>query len=281
MTTYARPLVRLLEALEKLPGVGPRSAERMAFHLLRIPRNEVLRLAQAIADVKDHLRFCEVCFNLSEADRGQICQDASRDAAILCIVEEPKDVLAVEKTGTFRGLYHVLLGAIAPLDGVGPELLKIDELMRRLSDGVVQEVIHRRYEVGIFQFLEAARLAAASDENPFIFIFSKLLEAVDNDPANWKLLLKTPEGAPAILLTLLDKGRDVSKAALKTHVESLVRQHDNGEPTVDIELNVHLMQVVAEELLRLRLEEPDHYSHERLLNQIRLMTDMLMRDIEA
>lgn len=148
-------------------------------------------------------------------------------------------------------------------------------------DGVVQEVIHRRYEVGIFQFLEAARLAAASDENPFIFIFSKLLEAVDNDPANWKLLLKTPEGAPAILLTLLDKGRDVSKAALKTHVESLVRQHDNGKPTVDIELNVHLMQVVAEELLRLRLEEPDNYSHERLLNQIRLMTDMLMRDIEA
>ncbi len=141
MTTYARPLMRLLEALEKLPGVGPRSAERMAFHLLRIPRDEVRRLAQAITDVKDHLRFCEVCFNLSEADRCQICQDASRDAAILCIVEEPKDVLAIETTGTFRGLYHVLLGAIAPLDGIGPELLKIDELMRRLSDGVVQEAI--------------------------------------------------------------------------------------------------------------------------------------------
>ncbi len=141
MTTYARPLMRLLEALEKLPGVGPRSAERMAFHLLRIPRDEVRRLAQAITDVKDPLRFCEVCFNLSEADRCQICQDASRDASILCVVEEPKDVLAIEKTGTFRGLYHVLLGAIAPLDGIGPELLKIDELMRRLSDGVVQEAI--------------------------------------------------------------------------------------------------------------------------------------------
>ena len=141
MITYARPLMRLLEALEKLPGVGPRSAERMAFHLLRVPRDEVLRLAQAITDVKDHLRFCEVCFNLSEADRCQICQDPSRDASILCIVEEPKDVLAIEKTGTFRGLYHVLLGAIAPLDGIGPELLKIDELMRRLSDGVVQEAI--------------------------------------------------------------------------------------------------------------------------------------------
>ncbi len=141
MTTYARPLVRLLEAFEKLPGIGPRSAERMAFHLLRVPRVEVLRLAQAITDVKDHLRFCEVCFNLSEADRCQVCQDASRDASILCVVEEPKDVLAIEKTGTFRGLYHVLLGAIAPLDGIGPELLKIDELMRRLSDGVVQEAI--------------------------------------------------------------------------------------------------------------------------------------------
>ena len=141
MTTYARPLARLLEAFEKLPGVGPRSAERMAFHLLRVPRDEARRLAQAITDVKDHLRFCEVCFNLSEADRCPICQDASRDASILCIVEEPKDVLSIEKTGTFRGLYHVLLGAIAPLDGIGPELLKIDELMHRLSDGVVQEVI--------------------------------------------------------------------------------------------------------------------------------------------
>ncbi len=139
--SYARPLVRLLEALEKLPGVGPRSAERMAFHLLRIPRDDVRQLAQAITDVKDHLRFCKVCFNLSESDRCRICQDASRDPTLLCVVEEPKDVLAVERTGSFRGLYHVLLGAIAPLDGIGPELLKIDELMRRLSDGGIEEVI--------------------------------------------------------------------------------------------------------------------------------------------
>ena len=133
--------MRLLEAFEKLPGIGPRSAERIAFYLLRASREEARQLAQAIADVKDHLRFCEVCFNLSEAERCQICQDASRDPAVLCIVEEPKDVLAIEKTGAFRGLYHVLLGAIAPLDGIGPELLKIDELMSRLSDGVAQEVI--------------------------------------------------------------------------------------------------------------------------------------------
>lgn len=137
----ARPLTRLLEALEKLPGVGPRSAERMAFYLLRVPRDEATELASAITDVKDRLRFCEVCFNLSEGDRCQICQDATRDPAMVCVVEEPKDVLAIEKTGAYRGLYHVLLGAIAPLDGIGPELLKIDELLPRVSDGVVQEVI--------------------------------------------------------------------------------------------------------------------------------------------
>jgi recombination protein RecR len=141
MTAYARPLTRLLEALEKLPGVGPRSAERIAFYLLRTSREEARQLAQAIGDVKDHLRFCEICFNLSEADRCAICQDPARDPAVLCVVEEPKDVLAIEKTGAHRGLYHVLLGAIAPLDGVGPELLKIDELMRRLADSTVQEVI--------------------------------------------------------------------------------------------------------------------------------------------
>ena len=139
--SYARPLVRLLEALEKLPGIGPRSAERIAFYLLRTSREEGRELSQAVTDVKDRLRFCQVCFNLSEAERCQVCQDASRDPAVLCIVEEPKDVLAIEKTGAFHGLYHVLLGAIAPLDGLGPELLKIDELMQRLSDGVVQEVI--------------------------------------------------------------------------------------------------------------------------------------------
>ena len=141
MTTYAKPLMRLLEALGKLPGVGPRSAERMAFYLLQTSKEETQQLAQAIVDVRERLRFCEVCFNLSEAARCRICQDPSRDPSILCVVEESKDVLAIEKTGTFRGLYHVLLGAIAPLDGVGPELLKIEELRQRLANGAVQEVI--------------------------------------------------------------------------------------------------------------------------------------------
>ena len=141
MATYAKPLLKLLEALERLPGIGPRSAERMAFCLLRTPREEARQLAQAIVDVKDHLRFCEICFNLAETDRCRVCQDPARDPSVLCVVEEPKDVLAIEKTGAHRGLYHVLLGAIAPLDGIGPELLKIDELLRRLAEGVVQEVI--------------------------------------------------------------------------------------------------------------------------------------------
>ncbi len=141
MASYARPFLRLLEALEKLPGIGPRSAERIAFHLLRVPKEQTQQLAQALREVREGLKSCEVCFNLSEASRCEICQDPTRDAAILCVVEEPKDILAIEKTGSFRGLYHVLMGAIAPLDGIGPELLKIDELSRRLSDGHVQEVI--------------------------------------------------------------------------------------------------------------------------------------------
>ncbi len=141
MTSYAKPLLRLLEALEKLPGIGPRSAERIAFYLLRTSKEETRQLAQAVVDVKERLRFCGACFNLSETSRCQVCEDATRDPSILCVVEEPKDILAIEKTGAYHGLYHVLLGAIAPLDGIGPELLKIDELLSRLTDGVVQEVL--------------------------------------------------------------------------------------------------------------------------------------------
>lgn len=139
--SYAKPLIRLLEALEKLPGIGPRSAERIAFYLLRASKEQARQLAQAVMAVKEQLRFCEICFNLSETPRCAICEDASRDASVVCIVEEPKDVLSIERTGAHNGLYHVLLGAIAPLDGIGPELLKIDELMQRLSEGVIQEVI--------------------------------------------------------------------------------------------------------------------------------------------
>jgi len=139
--TYAKPLLRLLDALEKLPGIGPRSAERIAFYLLRTPVEQARALSQAIIDVKERLKFCEICFNLSEAPRCQICEDPARDPSMVCVVEEPKDVLAIEKTKVFQGLYHVLLGAIAPLDGIGPELLKIDELMRRVAEGTMQEIV--------------------------------------------------------------------------------------------------------------------------------------------
>ena len=140
--TYAKPLLHLLELLGKLPGIGPRSAERIAFYLLRVPSEQGRALAQAIVDVKERLKFCEICYNLSESARCQVCEDASRDPSVLCVVEEPKDVLAIEKTKAFHGLYHVLLGAIAPLDGIGPELLKIDELLRRVAEGsTIQEVV--------------------------------------------------------------------------------------------------------------------------------------------
>ncbi|MBI3319696.1 MAG: recombination protein RecR [Candidatus Omnitrophica bacterium] len=141
MISYAKPLLRLLEALERLPGIGPRSAERIAFYLLRVPKEQARQLSQAIVDVKEALRFCEICFNLSELTRCEICQDPARDPSLLCVVEEPKDILAIEKTGAYRGLYHVLLGAIAPLDGIGPELLKFDELFYRLGESSVQEVV--------------------------------------------------------------------------------------------------------------------------------------------
>jgi len=139
--SYAKPFVRLLDALEQLPGIGPRSAERIGFYLLRTSRAQAGQLAQAILDVRTHLRFCDICYNLSEGDRCTVCQDPARDPSVLCVVEEPKDVLAIERTGAHRGLYHVLLGAIAPLDGIGPELLKIDALLQRLAQGTVREVI--------------------------------------------------------------------------------------------------------------------------------------------
>jgi len=138
---YARCFLRLLELLEKLPGIGPRSAERIGFYLLRVPKEEARQLAQAVEAVKDQLRFCEVCFNLTEAPRCEVCEDPTRDPTVLCVVEEPKDVLSIERTSSYRGLYHVLLGALSPLDGIGPELLKIDELLRRVDDGLIQEII--------------------------------------------------------------------------------------------------------------------------------------------
>ena len=131
----------LIDELGRLPGIGPKSAQRLAFHILQAEPTDVRRLAQILNEVKDKVRFCAECGNVSEAETCRICRDPRRDPATLCIVEEPKDVIAIERTREFRGKYHVLGGAINPMDGVGPDDLRIRELLPRLADGVVREVI--------------------------------------------------------------------------------------------------------------------------------------------
>jgi recombination protein RecR len=131
----------LIDELGRLPGIGPKGAQRIAFHLLQSDPVDVRRLAEVLVKVKETVRFCEVCGNVSEEQVCRICRDPRRDAAVLCVVEEPKDVVAIERTKEFRGRYHVLGGAISPIDNIGPDQLRIRELMARLADGEVQEVI--------------------------------------------------------------------------------------------------------------------------------------------
>ena len=127
----------LIDELGRLPGVGPKSAQRIAFHLLAADPVDVRRLAQVLVEVKDRVRFCSVCGNVAEEETCRICRDPRRDPAVLCVVEEPKDVVAIERTREYRGRYHVLGGAISPIDGIGPDELRIRELMPRLADGTV------------------------------------------------------------------------------------------------------------------------------------------------
>jgi recombination protein RecR len=131
----------LIDELGRLPGVGPKSAQRIAFHLLAADPVDVRRLAHVLVEVKDRVKFCSVCGNVAEEETCRICRDPRRDLALICVVEESKDVVAIERTREFRGRYHVLGGAISPIDGIGPEELRIRELMSRLADGVVTEVI--------------------------------------------------------------------------------------------------------------------------------------------
>ena len=138
---YAAPVQRLVTELSKLPGVGGRTAQRLAFHLLRTSSEDALGLADAIREVKEKIGLCEVCFNLAEGPRCTICADERRDASLICVVEEPGDVIPVERTGEYRGRYHVLGGALSPIDGVEPEDLKIAELYRRVEAGGVEEVV--------------------------------------------------------------------------------------------------------------------------------------------
>jgi recombination protein RecR len=131
----------LIDELAKLPGVGPKGATRIAFHLLATDSADVTRLATVLAEVKDKIKFCRTCYNVAQDDLCRICADTRRDETAICVVEEPKDVLAVERTREFRGRYHVLGGAISPIDGVGPDDLRVTELMTRLADGAIVEII--------------------------------------------------------------------------------------------------------------------------------------------
>ena len=135
------PVAKLIDAFHKLPGIGPKSAQRLTYHMLRIPPEEASALAQAIIELKEKTVLCSVCQNVTESDLCNVCRDESRDRTLICVVEEPLDTLAVERTGGFHGLYHVLHGVISPMDGVGPEDLKVNELLARLRGGAVTEVI--------------------------------------------------------------------------------------------------------------------------------------------
>jgi len=138
---YEGAVQDLIDELGRLPGIGPKSAQRIAFYLLAADPTDVQRLAAALTRMKSEVRFCRVCGNVAEAEECRICRDPRRDAAVICVVEEPKDVVAIEKTREFRGRYHVLGGAISPIDGIGPDDLRVRELMQRLADGAVTELI--------------------------------------------------------------------------------------------------------------------------------------------
>jgi recombination protein RecR len=138
---YEGIVQELIDELGRLPGIGPKSAQRIAFHIVQTEHFDVSRLAEILSEVRTKVRFCEICGNVSEENVCGICRDPRRDATLICVVEEAKDVVAIERTREFRGLYHVLGGAISPIDGVGPDELRIRQLMQRLADGTVVEVI--------------------------------------------------------------------------------------------------------------------------------------------
>jgi recombination protein RecR len=139
--TTAAPLARLIDEFHKLPGIGPKSAQRLAYYLLRMPPAEAQALASAILDMKERVTFCSICQNVTEIDPCRICSGDARERTVICVVEEPLDILAIERSSAYRGLYHVLHGAISPMDGIGPEDLKITGLLNRLRSGEVREII--------------------------------------------------------------------------------------------------------------------------------------------
>jgi recombination protein RecR len=135
------PLVRLIEELQRLPGIGPKGAQRLAFHILRTPREQTDRLVAAVRDVKERVTYCSVCNNITDADPCTFCRNGSRNHQVICVVEEPQNVTAIERTREFKGVYHVLMGALSPLQGIGPDDLKIKGLLTRLQDGVSEVIL--------------------------------------------------------------------------------------------------------------------------------------------
>jgi recombination protein RecR len=141
MAKLKSPINRLIDSFSNLPSIGKKSAERLAYHVLKMPNEEAIEFAESIRAVKENLKPCKTCFNLSESEECDICKDPRRDQNVLCVVEQVRDLLAIEQAGSFRGLYHVLQGRLSPLDGVGPEKLSINTLVTRLKEGVIREVI--------------------------------------------------------------------------------------------------------------------------------------------
>ncbi|HOM43270.1 MAG TPA: recombination mediator RecR [Bacillota bacterium] len=141
MSFYAAPIAKLIDELSKLPGVGNKTAQRLAFHILNMPSEDVEKLSSSIVNAKRNIRYCKVCCNITDSDVCNICANVKRDSSTICVVEDPKDVVAMEKTREFKGLYHVLNGAISPMEGIGPEEIRIKELLKRVADNEIKEII--------------------------------------------------------------------------------------------------------------------------------------------
>lgn len=138
---YTKPLAKLIDQFQKLPSVGPKSAQRMAFHILKMPESEVQKFAESLLEAKHTIKYCEECFNMSSNNPCEICSSGKRDKSVICVVAETKDLVAIEKTGEFKGVYHVLQGLISPMDGIGPDDLRVKELLNRTADESVKEII--------------------------------------------------------------------------------------------------------------------------------------------
>lgn len=141
MNHYPSSILKLIKSLSRLPGIGEKTAERLAMHILRAPRREAEQLSSSIVEVKDKIRLCSICFGLSDTDICNICSNRTRTSSILCVVEQPADMVAIEKSGSFTGLYHILEGVLSPMDGIGPDNIRIKELISRISQGEIKEVV--------------------------------------------------------------------------------------------------------------------------------------------